>query len=134
MFSTSFLLIVAYFLRFHGNKRFWIFNPTHSRGILFSILSDILIFKRRPPSAILTEITSINLKRDSYVPKTVLLLQWKPFKNNEKCFLYHLKSPFRSQDILIFVLNFWPFRKKGLIKKDKFNFKIYDITVWLTNN
>ena len=26
---------------------------------------------------------------------------WKPapFKNNEKCFLFHLKSPFRSQDI-----------------------------------
>ena len=24
---------------------------------------------------------------------------WKPFKNDEKCFLFHLKSFFRSQDI-----------------------------------
>ena len=27
------------------------------------------------------------------------LLQWEPFKNNEQCFLFHLKSSFRSQDI-----------------------------------
>ena len=27
------------------------------------------------------------------------LLQWKPFKNNEKCFLFHLKNSFRSRDI-----------------------------------
>ena len=26
-------------------------------------------------------------------------LQWKPFKNDEKCFLFYLKSSFRSQDI-----------------------------------
>ena len=27
------------------------------------------------------------------------LLQWKPFKSDEKCFLFHLKSSFHSQDI-----------------------------------
>ena len=27
------------------------------------------------------------------------LLQWKPFKNDEKCFLFHLKSSFLSQNI-----------------------------------
>ena len=27
------------------------------------------------------------------------LLQWKPFKNNEKGFLFYLKSSFRPQDI-----------------------------------
>ena len=27
------------------------------------------------------------------------LLYWKPFKNDEKCFLFHLKSSFPSQDI-----------------------------------
>ena len=27
------------------------------------------------------------------------LLQWNPFKNDEKCFLFHLKISFRSQDI-----------------------------------
>ena len=30
----------------------------------------------------------------------------KPFKNSEKCFLFHLKSFFRSQDISLFVLIF----------------------------
>ena len=27
------------------------------------------------------------------------LLHWESFKNDEKCFLFHLKSSFRSQDI-----------------------------------
>ena len=34
---------------------------------------------------------------------------WKPFKNNEKCFLFHVKRSFRSQDF--FVLTFWSCRK-----------------------
>ena len=32
---------------------------------------------------------------------------WKSFKNEEKCFLFHLKSSFDSQDISVFVLTFW---------------------------
>ena len=35
------------------------------------------------------------------------LFQWKPFKNDEKSFLFYIKSSFRSQDIYIFVLTFW---------------------------
>ena len=31
---------------------------------------------------------------------------WKPFKNVEKFFLFHLKSSFCSQDIEVFVLTF----------------------------
>ena len=34
------------------------------------------------------------LKSDSHLPKKL-----KAFKNNEKCFLFHFKSFFRSQDI-----------------------------------
>ena len=45
------------------------------------------------------------------------LLQWKPFRNNEKCFLFHLKSFLRSQDNWVFVLTFWACRKNGLIRK-----------------
>ena len=33
----------------------------------------------------------------------------KPFKNYEKCFLFHLKSSFRSRDIQIFVFFSLPF-------------------------
>ena len=32
------------------------------------------------------------------------LLQWWLFKNDEKSFLFYLKSSFRSQDIYVFVL------------------------------
>ena len=57
-----------------------------------------------------------SLKSDSHFPKKLCyLLQWKPFKKGEKCFLFHLKSSFRSQGI--FVLSFWSCRKNGLITK-----------------
>ena len=36
---------------------------------------------------------------------------WKPFKNGDKCFLFHLQSFSRSQDIKVFVLTFWSFIK-----------------------
>ena len=49
--------------------------------------------------------------------KFLYLLQWLPFTNDEKCFLFYLKSSFRSQDIEIFVLTFWACRKNGLIRK-----------------
>ena len=40
------------------------------------------------------------LKSDSHLPKKLCsLLHWKPFKNDEKGFLFHLQSSFRSQDI-----------------------------------
>ena len=39
------------------------------------------------------------------------------FKNDEKCFWFHLKSSFRSQDIYFFILTFWSCRKNGLIRK-----------------
>ena len=39
------------------------------------------------------------------------------FKNYEKCFLFHLKSFFGSQDIGIFVLNFGPNRKTAWLER-----------------
>ena len=45
------------------------------------------------------------------------LLDWKPFKNDEKLFLLHLKSSFLSQDISVFVATFWSCRKNDLIRK-----------------
>ena len=41
-----------------------------------------------------------NLKSGSYLPKNFChLIHWKPFTNDEKCFVFHLKSSFRCQDI-----------------------------------
>ena len=46
----------------------------------------------------------VYLKSDSHIyfilfSLLLYLLQWKRFKNDEKCFLFHLKSFFPSQDI-----------------------------------
>ena len=58
---------------------------------------------------------------------------WNPFKINMKCFLFQLKSSFCSKDIEVFVLIFRSCRKTAWLK-DKFNFKFYKVTAWLTNN
>ena len=54
------------------------------------------------------------LKPDSHLPKTNVL--------NSKYIL----------DIQIFVLTFGSYRKNDLIRKIRLNFKIYDVTTWLT--
>ena len=54
------------------------------------------------------------------------LLDWKPFKNDEKCFLFHLKSSFRFHDIYVFVTTLVRWEKQ-LDLKDMFNFKIHDV-------
>ena len=42
----------------------------------------------------------LSLKSNSHLPKNLCyLFHWKPFKNDETCFLFHLKSSFHSQDI-----------------------------------
>ena len=46
----------------------------------------------------------------------------KAFKNDE-CFLFHVKSSFRSQDIKIFDLAF-------VVMYKKVNFKIYNVADW----
>ena len=33
-----------------------------------------------------------------------ILGNWNLFKNDEKCFLFHLKSSFRFQDIYVFIM------------------------------
>ena len=42
----------------------------------------------------LDEVTSI--KTGSHIPKE---FQWKTFEKDEKCFSFHVKNTFRSQDI-----------------------------------
>ena len=78
------------------------------------------------------------LMSESHLPRNFFyVLQWKPFKklfkNDEKCFLFHVKSSFCLWDICIFILTFWLYRKR-LTKKAMVNFKIYDVTDWTSNN
>ena len=51
----------------------------------------------------------VKLKSGSNLSKKLFyFLQWKPFKSDEKCFLTHLYSSYRSQDIYFFACTLWP--------------------------
>ena len=52
----------------------------------------------------------------TFQKKLFHLLQWKSFKNDEKCFLFQLKSSFCSQDIQIFLSCIFC-RKNSLLRK-----------------
>ena len=39
-----------------------------------------------------------------FLSKFYIFIKWWTFKNYEKCFLFHLQSSFRSQEIQIFVI------------------------------
>ena len=56
--------------------------------------------------------------------------KWQPFKNYEKCFLFHLRSSFRSWDIQIFVIFFLPSTLSRL-KRTNGSGIIYDVMNWL---
>ena len=63
--------------------------------------------------------------------------KWEPFKNYERCFLFHLKSSFRSRHIQIFVfppcLHFLPV-SQCLRAWFKINLKRYDVINCLNKN
>ena len=54
------------------------------------------------------------LNSDSHLQKNVFLIYFTEFpsKMMKKCFSFHLKSSFHSQNIYIFALTFWECRKK----------------------
>ena len=63
--------------------------------------------------------------------------KWQPFKNFEKCFLFHLKSSFRSRDIQFFVfLSFPLFLPVGHCFRgwSKINLKVHDVINCLNKN
>ena len=45
------------------------------------------------------------------------LLHWKPFKNDEKCFSFHFKSSFRSQNIEVFLMTFCACKKTAWLER-----------------
>ena len=63
--------------------------------------------------------------------------KWQSFKNHKKCFLFHLKSSFRSQDIQIFVFSSSPLFLPvshcfiGWVEE---NLKVYEVINCLNKN
>ena len=70
---------------------------------------------------------TINLNSDSHLLKKKKL--FASVVALQKCFLFHLKSSFRSQDIKIFVLTFW-----GACRKNSLMRKIRSISKFMTVN
>ena len=47
-----------------------------------------------------------DFQKVTFEKNLLYLFHRKRFKNYKKCFLFHLKSSFRSQDIYVFILTF----------------------------
>ena len=60
---------------------------------------------------------NLKVELSSSKKKLRYLVHWKPFKNDKKWFLFHLKFSFCSQDIEGFIMAFWSCRKNKLIIK-----------------
>ena len=56
---------------------------------------------------------------------------WKCFKKDEKCFLFHLKSSLKVLEIFNFLSWLFGHVEKRLDQKHEDNFKIYGVTIWL---
>ena len=83
----------------------------------FFVIWEIIELLKCQTFALSKGVAKVMLKSDSNFPQNFFyLLQWKPLKNADKCFLFRLKFPFSSQDISIFVLTFWSHRKNVLIR------------------
>ena len=69
--------------------------------INFANRSTWLFFNKNVQEHIfaVTWVHEATLKLGSHLQKKIVLFNWKPFKNDEKCFLFYLKSSFHSQDI-----------------------------------
>ena len=104
----------------HCNLKFIIVMENHLSWYIYISSSPLFCFPSTGYVKTLFEIlirhnssTKLNNKKSFHAAN----IHWKTFKNGEKCFLFHLKSSFRSQDIYVFVMTFWSCMKKGLIRK-----------------
>ena len=106
-------------LRSNVASAFWtyqiLYNMHSIRSIMYSVLQQksnkilkvLLVFQLMN---LVVEITWLQcnfwppvsmgfiFSSDSHLPKKCFFTQWKPFKVNEKCFLFYFKSSFCSQD------------------------------------
>ena len=72
-----------------------------------------------------------------WIPKYSFIPECVPLCNYTKCFLFHLKSSFRSRDIQIFIFpsspQFFPV-SHWLRGWFKINFEVYDVSICLNKN
>ena len=107
---------------------------------------DVYLVRYHPSNIYLLEVNNRNSKDrceiclklvSAIFNKFLFFTNWQPFKNYERCFLFHLKSSFRSRDIQIFLFPSSPlflpvshcFRAWS-----KINLKVYDVLNCLNKN
>ena len=109
---SAWLLHKLWKMNFHSNNKLWLnlFIVERKKLIKYRFLmndnpSGIYLSKvnnRNSRKACERNIPELSLMPDSHLPKQFdlsYLPDWQPFKNDEKCFLFHLKNSFCSQDI-----------------------------------
>ena len=75
--------------------------------------------------------------RPLFFIKFLFFTKWSPFKNNEKCFLFHLKNSFSSRDIQVFVFSSSPLFSLSVIALEgdtRKILKVYDVLICLNKN
>ena len=92
----------------------FVFSVSKGEGMLY-FLSDLwnnenLVFPALSGSLLSENHSLVDLKvRLSPSKKNLCyFLHWNFFKNDVKCFVFHLKSLFCSEDVYVFVMTFWP--------------------------
>ena len=93
----------------------------YSYSVVFFFVSKMDFFKTlkvAKPVFTLFKVNNGNTRtiRGIYV-KLAIFDNCKLFKINEKCFLFHLKSSFRSQNIYVFVMTFSSCRKTARLER-----------------
>ena len=106
-FSTILPVILELFIK-NGSHEWrasciWTNNFNRLQEVEFHSIKDALSSLRK----FLETESPLKMLKNAFHPKVgfspskkmCYLLHWKPFKNDEKCFLFHLKSSFHPKDI-----------------------------------
>ena len=98
------------------------YNPEKKRRVLI-VFDDMIADMESKKNLVVIVTNCFSSLTLTFKKKLYSLLQWKPFKNDEKCFSFYFQSSFRSPDTYGFVMTFWSCMKNGLVRKIGLNSK-----------
>ena len=98
------------------------YNPRKKRRVLI-VFDDMIADMESKKKLVVIVTNCFSSLTLTFKKKLYSLLQWKPFKNDEKCFSFYFQSSFRSPDTYGFVMTFWSCMKNGLVRKIGLNSK-----------
>ena len=104
------------------------------QGFVFLCILRIFIYFEKHLRVVASNY-SFTLETDSHLPKKIFFISFNdsPSRMMKNSFYFILKVLFVLK-IFKFFLDYLGMQKKRPDQKDKVNFEIYDVTVWLTKN